>query len=123
MASHLRSTDWRMEHAFNATVHDKCLDMAAAVTAAAACAPAASGLPVTDSGAANANVTGGKWAAVAGNNMISRRLNMTEVGGGGAADTASHDVKVMKAARAIVEDVQRKFAASPTRLSTRQQQH
>lgn len=116
MESQLRGTDWRMTRAFNAAVHDKCLDIAATV-AAAAPAAADAWLHGSDSSAAGANVVGGQWAAIAGNSMTNKRLGLFK--GASAACSGSHDVKVMKAARAIVEDVQRKFAAAPIRLTKR----
>lgn len=114
MESQLRGSDWGVAHAFNAAVHDKCFDMAAMV-AASTTAPEVRGLPSSDSSAVGANVVGGPWAAIAGNTLVSKRS-----GTKGSTAIGSHDIKVMKAARAIVEDVQRKFAAAPSHLTLRQ---
>lgn len=110
-----------MAHAFNAALHDRSTNMAAAV----ATLPPAPVTPMPPSGAAAA--AGQDWGA-----LVSTSIARSHVGGGGRAgvrcssssctgsSSNSSSIKVMKAARAIVEDVQRAFAA-PTggRLAAR----
>jgi hypothetical protein len=111
MQSHLRHGEWKLAHTFNATVHDKCLDMAAAV--AVVPPPPASNDPSSSSGGGNADARferpGGGWADIAGCSLMSSRLNKAKGGGAAAAVSAT---KATKAAKAIVEDVRRKYAAS-----------
>lgn len=114
MQGHLRLGDWKMAHAFNTTVHDKCLDMAAAV-AVVPPPPVVHG-PSSSCDGDNSSSSGqrydrpgGGWADVAGCSLVSNRVDHMRSGAG-----ASSTCKITKAARAIVEDVQRKFAASPT---------
>lgn len=117
MQSHLRHGEWKLAHTFNASVHDKCLDMAAAV-AVVPPTPASngpgSGSSSSNGGNANARFDrpGGGWADIAGCGLVSSRLSKARAGGGAAAAAVSA-TKVTKAAKAIVEDVRRKYAASP----------
>jgi hypothetical protein len=112
MQSHLRHGEWKLAHTFNATVHDKCLDMAAAV-AVVPPPPASNGPGSSSSNGGNADARldrpGGGWADIAGCTLVSNRLNKAK-GGNAAAASAT---KVTKAAKAIVEDVRRKYAATP----------
>ncbi|WIA39367.1 hypothetical protein OEZ86_005475 [Tetradesmus obliquus] len=117
MQSHLRYGEWKLAHTFNASVHDKCLDMAAAV-AVVPRTPASngpgSGSSSSNGGNADARFDrpGGGWADIAGCGLVSSRLSKARAGGGAAAAAVSA-TKVTKAAKAIVEDVRRKYAASP----------
>lgn len=101
----LRAGDWRMARAFNATLHDTATNMAAAV----ATLPPAPITPMLPAGAAAA--AGQDWGV-----LVSSSVARSHVGAGGAAAArsarSSNNIKVTKAARAIVEGVQRDFAAS-----------
>jgi hypothetical protein len=100
----LRGSDWRMAQALSASLHDRCTNMAAAV----ATLPPAPITPMPPSGAAAA--AGRDWGALVSSSVARHHAGK---GGGGAGLAGSRsDIKVMKAARAIVEDVQRAFAAS-----------
>jgi hypothetical protein len=119
MQSHLRHGEWKLAHTFNATVHDKCLDMAAAV--AVLPPPPTSNGPTSSSTSSNGGTCsaadvrfdrpGGGWADIAGCSLVSSRLSKAREGG--AAAGVGSTTKVTKAAKAIVEDVRRKYAASP----------
>jgi hypothetical protein len=102
LENQLRAGDDRIAHAFNAALHDRCTNMAAAV----ATLPPAPITPMPADGAAAA--AGQDWGALVSNSVARNHL----AGGGGGARSASGNIKVMKAAKAIVEDVQRAFAAS-----------
>jgi hypothetical protein len=116
MQGHLRHGEWKLAHTLNATVHDKCLDMAAAV-AVLPPLPASNGPTSSSNGSSGGNADarldrpGGGWADIAGCSLVSSRLSKAR--GGGAAAGVGSTTKVTKAAKAIVEDVRRKYAASP----------
>jgi hypothetical protein len=103
LENQLRAGDDRIAHAFNAALHDRCTNMAAAV----ATLPPAPITPMPADGAAAA--AGQDWGALVSSSVARCHL---AGGGGGARSASGSNVKVMKAAKAIVEDVQRAFAAS-----------
>lgn len=104
MEHQLRGSDWRMAQARSASLHDKCANMAAAVAAR----PPAPFTPMPPSAAAAA--AGQDWGALVSSSVAGHHVGK---GGSGAGLTDGRsDIKVMKAAKAIVEDVQRAFAAS-----------
>jgi hypothetical protein len=103
LENQLRAGDDRIAHAFNAALHDRCTNMAAAV----ATLPPAPITPMPADGAAAA--AGQDWGALVSSSVA--RSHLTG-GGGGARSASGSNIKVMKAAKAIVEDVQRAFAAS-----------
>lgn len=103
LENQLRAGDDRIAHAFNAALHDRCTNMAAAV---ATLPPA----PITPMPADGTSAAAGQdWGA-----LVSRSVARSHLtgGGGGARAASGSNIKVMKAAKAIVEDVQRAFAAS-----------
>jgi hypothetical protein len=100
----LRGSDWSMAQALSASLHDKCTNMAAAV----ATQPPAPFTPMPPSAAAAA--AGQDWGVLVSSSVARHHVGK---GGSGAGLAGSRsDIKVMKAAKAIVEDVQRAFAAS-----------
>lgn len=101
----LRAGDWRMAHAFNAALHDKCTNMAAAV----ATLPPAPVTPMPPSAAVA--LEGQDWGALVSSSVARHHVVGGAIGAGMRSSSGSN-VKVMKAARAIVEDVQKAFAAS-----------
>jgi hypothetical protein len=101
-----------MAHACSAmvAVHDKCTNLAAAV-ATLPPAPVAPAPPP-----AAVAMAGQDWGALVSSSVARPHLRGVAAGGGrsaaGLVPSSGCDVKVMKAARAIVEDVQKAFAAS-----------
>jgi hypothetical protein len=109
----LRATEWRVAHGHNHTVHDRCANLAAA----AAVLPPAAVTPLPASAAAAAS--GQDWGALISSSVVRSRVSCAA----GAADEPGTErgahtqhtrssFKTAKAARAIVEDVQRALAAS-----------
>lgn len=103
LENQLKAGDWRVAHAFNGALHDKCTNMAAAV----ATLPPAPITPMPPS-AAEA-IKGQDWGALVSSSVARHHARGA---GLGLRSASGSSIKVMKAARAIVEDVQKAFAAS-----------
>ena len=102
LENQLRAGEGRLAQAFNAALHDRCTNMAAAV---ATLPPA----PITPMPHGTAAAAGQDWGSLVSSSIARSHL---VGGGGGARSAAGSSIKVTKAAKAIVEDVQRAFAAS-----------
>lgn len=107
LAGQLRGTNWHLAHSLNPAVHDTCTNLAAAVAAL----PPVPVTPLPPKGAAAA--AGQDWGALISSSVVRSRLatgGATGGSGGGMSSTGS-SIKTMKAARALVEDVQRAFGS------------